>query len=423
MSDNAIRVEHLGKRYHIGRQQAHYKTLRESLVSAMQFPSRWLKGRKKQDDNTFWALNDISFEIKKGESVGIIGRNGAGKSTLLKVLSRITKPTTGRVELYGRVGSLLEVGTGFHPELSGRENIYLNGAILGMRRAEIERKFDEIVDFAEVEKFLDTQVKFYSSGMYMRLAFAVAAHLEPDILLVDEVLAVGDAEFQKKSLGKMGDVARQGRTVLLVSHSMNAIEQLCNSCIHLDKGKLKEYSSDVRMVVTRYLFGESDENVDQEWRNESGFSASTIFKPLRLSLSTESGDPLKMPVPNNQGVFIEIEGEMISLDPSFTIGYAIFTEDGNLLYWSYQTDTPEKEWPKLEKGRFIIRSKIPERFLNEGVYRIEMIAGLHYRTWLLEPGKNAPAVYLTVQGSLSDSPLWMIKRPGLLAPVFRWEKK
>ena len=262
MSDIAIRAEKVGKLYKIGAAQARYQTLRESLVDAAQAPFRKLQSvvrgePSRAQDNTFWALNDVSFEIKHGEAVGIIGRNGAGKSTLLKILSRITSPTRGRVDLYGRVGSLLEVGTGFHPELTGRENIFLNGAILGMSRVEITRKFDEIVDFSEVEKFLDTPVKFYSSGMYVRLAFAVAAHLEPEILMVDEVLAVGDAEFQKKCLGKMDDVAHQGRTVLFVSHNMVAIQNLCKNCIYIDNGKVN-INGPTEEVIKKYIFGMSN---------------------------------------------------------------------------------------------------------------------------------------------------------------------
>src|SRR5262245_5151575 len=218
----ALRVEGLGKEYRIGGRQERYRTIRDSLAAAVSARLR----RKQSDQERFWALKDVSFEVKKSEVLGVIGRNGAGKSTLLKILSRITEPTTGCAEIYGRVGSLLEVGTGFHNELTGRENIYLNGAILGMKRREIERKFDEIVAFAEVEKFIDTPVKHFSSGMYLRLAFAVAAHLETEILLVDEVLAVGDAEFQKKCLGKVGEVAQAGRTVLFVSHNMAALRSL-----------------------------------------------------------------------------------------------------------------------------------------------------------------------------------------------------
>jgi len=233
-----IKVENLSKQYRIGARRNPHPTLRESIAGAVRAPLNWLGRNGHSEDNTIWALKDLSFEVMPGEVVGIIGRNGAGKSTLLKILSRITEPTTGQVDLYGRVGSLLEVGTGFHTELSGRENIYLNGAILGMNRSEIDRKFDEIVAFAEVEKFIDTPVKQYSSGMYMRLAFAVAAHLEPEILVVDEVLAVGDAAFQKKCLGKMEDVAREGRTVLFVSHNMGAVSNLCKTGMFIDKGKI-----------------------------------------------------------------------------------------------------------------------------------------------------------------------------------------
>ena len=255
MSDIAIRVENLSKLYHIGALQQRHDTLRDALVATVS-PRQRPNRSTNSDDTDLWALRDVSFEVKRGEVVGIIGRNGAGKSTLLKILSRITEPTSGRAEIHGRVGSLLEVGTGFHPELTGRENIYLNGAILGMRRAEIDRKFDEIVAFAEIEKFLDTPVKRYSSGMYVRLAFAVAAHLEPEILLVDEVLAVGDADFQKKCLGKMGDVARKGRTVLFVSHNMGAIAALCTTGVFLEAGSaaLRGEAAQVVKAVRRWDF-------------------------------------------------------------------------------------------------------------------------------------------------------------------------
>jgi lipopolysaccharide transport system ATP-binding protein len=251
MSDLAIRVDQLGKQYRIGGTRLPYQTLRDQLRQTLTAPWRFWR-RPRPDDRRFWALRDVSFEVKRGDVVGIIGRNGAGKSTLLKILSRITEPTTGEVDLHGRVGSLLEVGTGFHPELTGRENVYLNGAILGMRREEIARKFDEIVAFAEVEKFIDTPVKHYSSGMYMRLAFAVAAHLEPEILVVDEVLAVGDAQFQEKCLGKMRSVAGQGRTVLFVSHNMQAIRQLCSRGVLLQQGKVAVGGS-VDRCVAEYL--------------------------------------------------------------------------------------------------------------------------------------------------------------------------
>jgi lipopolysaccharide transport system ATP-binding protein len=270
MSDTVIKVENLSKLYRIGSHQNDYRTLRDTIAQSFETsfslfrnlssyilhrPSAFsnrsssiLHHPSAVENGTIWALKDVSFEIKRGEVVGIIGRNGAGKSTLLKILSRITEPTEGYAEIHGRVGSLLEVGTGFHPELTGRENIYLNGAILGMRKAEIEQKFDEIVAFAEVEKFIDTPVKHYSSGMYVRLAFAVAAHLEPEILLVDEVLSVGDLTFQKKCLGRMGDVAKRGRTVIFVSHQMNQIRRLCDKCMLVDGGQLKNLGNTAEVV-------------------------------------------------------------------------------------------------------------------------------------------------------------------------------
>jgi lipopolysaccharide transport system ATP-binding protein len=250
-----IRVHNLSKRYCIGRFEP-YLTLRESIMRSVTAPARIARamvgGRARDGERHVWALRDVSFDVMPGEVLGLIGRNGAGKSTLLKLLARITEPSTGRAEIYGRVGSLLEVGTGFHLELTGRENIYLSGAILGMRRAEIQRKFDEIVSFAEVEKFIDTPVKHYSSGMHVRLGFAVAAHLEPEILLVDEVLAVGDAAFQKKCLGKIGDVARRGRTIIFVSHNMVSIESLCSSCLLISSGRLEAEGTPGRIVL-RYM--------------------------------------------------------------------------------------------------------------------------------------------------------------------------
>ena len=258
MSDLAIRVEGLTKRYRIGARRRRFQTLNDRLAEAAAALFRHLRSTfrhsnlQPSNDEFIWALNDVSFEVMQGEVVGIIGRNGAGKSTLLKILCRITAPTAGRAEVFGRVGSLLEVGTGFHPELTGRENVYLNGAILGMRKAEIDRKFDEIVAFAEIEKFLDTPVRRYSSGMAVRLAFAVAAHLEPEILLVDEVLAVGDAAFQRKCLGKMGEVAKEGRTVLFVSHNLAAIQALCQRGIWIDQGRI-DSDGESESVIEAYL--------------------------------------------------------------------------------------------------------------------------------------------------------------------------
>ena len=255
MSATIIHAEAVSKRYIIGHRRSKGDGLRHAFEQAVRNPLSWIRAKSrnwKDGNEEFWALKDVSFEVKQGDVVGIIGRNGAGKSTLLKILSRITQPTSGQIRIQGRVASLLEVGTGFHQDLTGRENIFLNGAILGMTKAEIKRKFDEIVAFSEIEKFLDTPVKRYSSGMYVRLAFAVAAHLEPEILIVDEVLAVGDAEFRKKCLGKMHNVANSGRTVLFVSHNMQAISTLCNSALYIDAGAIK-YSGDVQKAIEMYL--------------------------------------------------------------------------------------------------------------------------------------------------------------------------
>ncbi|MBI5849143.1 MAG: ABC transporter ATP-binding protein [Nitrospirae bacterium] len=290
MSDVAIRVDKLGKQYRIGKSQAGYQTFRESISGALVAPLRRLQriGKPNTQPETIWALKDVSFEIKRGEVVGIIGRNGAGKSTLLKILSRVTEPTEGCADIYGRVGSLLEVGTGFHPELTGRENIYLNGAILGMKRADIVRKFDEIVAFAEIEKFVDTPVKHYSSGMYLRLAFAVAAHLEPEILLVDEVLAVGDAAFQKKCLGKMGEVAREGRTVLFVSHNMAAIEALCPITFLVDHGTIVA-SGATAAVITKYMDITSSLSITETLENRVDRQGDGSIRVTSISIEDTEG--------------------------------------------------------------------------------------------------------------------------------------
>ncbi len=286
-----IQAEDLGKRYRIGGRKQAYGTLRDNIVSGVQASMHSLRGHGSENGRKeFWALRGVSFEVKRGQVVGIIGRNGAGKSTLLKILSRVTRPTVGRAVIHGSVGSLLEVGTGFHPELTGRENIYLNGAVLGMTKAEIDRKFDEIIEFAEIESFLDTPVKRYSSGMYMRLAFSIAAHLEPEILIVDEVLAVGDVAFQKKCLGKMGTVAHEGRTVLFVSHNMPTILSLCERVLWLDEAKVIEQGAP-RQVVQHYLeMQNASVLIPLEQRQDRSGDGSVRI----VSLTVESADPDKI---------------------------------------------------------------------------------------------------------------------------------
>jgi lipopolysaccharide transport system ATP-binding protein len=324
LTDTAIRVENLSKLYHIGKAQKRHDTLRDAIVGAFN-----VSASEHSNDDTIWALRDVSFEVKRGEVVGIIGRNGAGKSTLLKILSRITEPTRGRAIIDGRVGSLLEVGTGFHPELTGRENIYLNGAILGMKKAEIARKFDEIVAFAEIEKFLDTPVKHYSSGMYVRLAFAVAAHLEPEILLVDEVLAVGDAAFQKKCLGKMGDVAKEGRTVLFVSHNMAAVMALCQTGILLGEGKTM-FLGDVKEAVGEYQDSVLDVSttVDIKHRKDRGGDGS--IRIVSVAIASEKGKAIT-PM-SRLKITVGYESQRDLVNPGFLVGVYDANNTGVLFF-------------------------------------------------------------------------------------------
>jgi lipopolysaccharide transport system ATP-binding protein len=419
----AIRVRNLSKKYQIGAREARPTSFREALTGALASPFRRfqnLRGTSSQAE-TFWALKDVSFDIEEGEVVGVIGRNGAGKSTLLKILSQITEPTSGEVELHGRVGSLLEVGTGFHPELSGRENIYLNGAILGMKREEITKRFDEIVAFAEVEQFLDTPVKRYSSGMYMRLAFAVAAHLEPEILVVDEVLAVGDAEFQRKCLGKMNEVSKQGRTVLFVSHNMNAIEALCNKALLLRCGEICSFSNEVRQVLMSYLNGGSGDSALTQWRNPGRAFANLWFRPIRFFIGNSDASMITDPVRNDSDFYVYVEGEVGRSDPALQIGYRLVNSDGVTLFWSLTTDSADYEWPKLNLGKCLLRSSIPKRMLNEGDYHLELSISLNYREWICQPGRDAPSIRLSVQGGLSDSPYWTSRRNGLFAPQIPWK--
>lgn len=424
-----IDVKNLGKKYTLyHRQRDDNSSLRDFITNGARTISKKIFSPFATNSSAisasedFWALKDVSFEVEQGDRIGIIGRNGAGKSTLLKILSRITEPTTGSIRIKGRVASLLEVGTGFHPELTGRENIYLNGAMLGMHRNEIRRKFDEIVDFAEIEKFLDTPVKRYSSGMYVRLAFAVAAYLEQEILIVDEVLAVGDAAFQNKCLGKMGDISRSdGRTVLFVSHNMNAIEQLCSKLMLIERGKCTGYEDDVRKSINNYLFNHEKESETIEWVSVDDRFDNQWFNPIGIYISDGMGNKQVSALNNNEDYYVCIQGLIKQADPSLQIGYAIFNEEGSLLYWSCQTDGKEEEWPILEVGRYILRSKLPKRLFNEGRYRVELLVALYYKQWLSEPGVNAPSINVTIQGGLSDSPHWMIKRPGVLAPVLNWQ--
>ncbi|MFA6518494.1 MAG: ABC transporter ATP-binding protein [Candidatus Shapirobacteria bacterium] len=415
MSDTIIKVENLGKKYQIGAKEPYY-SLRDQIANLWNF-------NKKKAVEEFWALKDVNFEVKRGEAVGIIGRNGAGKSTLLKILSQITPPTTGKITMNGRVASLLEVGTGFNQELTGRENIFLNGAILGLSRKEIRKKFDEIVAFSEIEKFLDTPVKRYSSGMYVRLAFAIAANLEPDILIVDEVLAVGDAQFQKKCLGKMDEVSKkEGRTVLFVSHNMGAIEKLCKKVIVLDQGNIKDDTNNVLKAIKNYSYS-NNEGVGKknaEWlKREKQFAGD--FIPLRYSITNEKGQLRDMPVRNDDDIWIQIEGECKADDLNINLSNVIYDADNNVVFVSTTYDGDEDSWPKFMKGKIRLLNKIPKHFLNQGEYRIVLTAKFNKGDWIIGLSNDCPTVNLEIQGGLSNSPYWIDRRMGMMAPILEWK--
>ncbi|MEH1863684.1 MAG: polysaccharide ABC transporter ATP-binding protein [Nostoc sp.] len=371
MSENMISVENLSKKYIISHEQegrTSYKALRDVIADgATSFAKAFIKpsGKKKPNParEEFWALEDISFDIQQGEAIGVIGRNGAGKSTLLKILSRITEPTKGRIAIKGRVASLLEVGTGFHPELTGRENIYLNGSVLGMSRVEIKKKFDEIVAFADIEKFLDTPVKRYSSGMYVRLAFSVAAHLEPEILIVDEVLAVGDSAFQKKCLGKMGDVAtKEGRTVLFVSHSMQAISQLTKRCILLSKGSV-QFDGHSGKAIQLYLAGQKDDSVLPGYYQAPINKTGNHLAWVKAHTSEEEGI-------HCWGKPITFEFALHITEPHESLRFSFqivnFLQQPICIFWFFESDAPFHR----EAGTFILRCEIPKFRLYMGSYTL-----------------------------------------------------
>ena len=415
-----VRFESVGKRYALHHQQRPaYNTLRDTIADgAKSLVRRVLRpgsGSVKRTVEDFWALRDISFDIKQGERLGIIGRNGAGKSTLLKVLSRITEPTTGRIHLKGRVAVLLEVGTGFHPELTGRENIFLNGAILGMSRAEIQSKFDAIVDFSEVEAFLDMPVKRYSSGMYVRLAFAVAAHLEPEILVVDEVLAVGDAAFQRKSLGKMEAVAREGRTVLFVSHNLGAIQNLCTSCVLLKQGKLVEHGEPSK-VVGRYL-------------SEGAVAASAFTqehrpdKPINLRsvlLATTTGETTHE-FGFEQALRITIEYEVNEPISGVSVWIGVRTIEQVQAFCSSDTDVDDKLLGERAKGHYKTEIDLPEKWLNAGMYFI--VVGITRYPDLTTYDRVECASFVIHDTGTPEQIRTGNTRPGILQPFLPWRSE
>ena len=411
MSDVAIRVFDLGKQYRIGGTREPYKTFREAVTGVASAPLRvFSRNGHGKEENTFWALKDVNFEIKRGEVVGVIGRNGAGKSTLLKILSRITEPTTGGADIYGRVGSLLEVGTGFHSELTGRENIYLSGAILGMRRAEIDKRFDEIVAFAEVEKFIDTPVKHYSSGMYLRLAFAVAAHLEPEILLVDEVLAVGDAAFQKKCLGKMGDVAKEGRTVLFVSHNMVAVHSLCTRALYLGKGKL-EGDGGVNKIVSLYLKQIQSQNESGEWQHPDGAPGIRELKIRRVQAIANSNSKGSL-ISMQTSIRVETEFWVLESDVQLHITFHLVNDYGIVVLTT--GSTPERR----KMGLYCSSFTLPGNLLNSGGYSLKLL--------IVQNGNKVIFTHDNIASfnviDLSEREHgWMGREPGAVQPNLNWE--
>ncbi len=371
---------------------------------------------RRQEKETFWALKDINFDIKKGDVVGIIGRNGAGKSTLLKVLSRITEPTTGEIRLYGRVGSLLEVGTGFHPELTGRENIYLNGAILGMRRREIDRHFDEIVDFAGVEKFLDTPVKRYSSGMYVRLAFAVAAHLNPEILIVDEVLSVGDAEFQKKCLGKMGEVAKAGRTVLLVSHNMAAVRQLCKYSILIVNGSIEAYDNSFDVVNTYFNTHINNTNGKLVWNDIDIAPESDVLKLISIEIKDLNGN-ISNQRPIDEQTLIELKYLYYEDVNNARIVIEIISFDGTIIFQTGPEDIHVNDFI-IKKGIYKSTCLIPANFLNTGDYYLNVVAHIPNKRFILNGNIR---MKFNILQSIDIGGYG--KRPGWIRPILNWNVK
>jgi lipopolysaccharide transport system ATP-binding protein len=429
MSNIAILTKGISKQYRIG-QQIKYKAFRDVLSNGLKKPLNKVNfifrrmettsAQRENVNNYFWALKDISFEIKHGEAIAVIGRNGAGKSTLLKILSRITAPTKGEVEIRGRVGSLLEVGTGFHPELTGRENIILNGAILGMRRKEILNKFDEIVDFAEIDKFINTPVKHYSSGMYVRLAFAVAAHFEPEILLVDEVLAVGDAHFQKKCLGKMGEVSKMGRTVIFVSHNMMAVNNLCTKAILLDQGKIVD-SGNVTSVIEKYLSVEKNFEGEVSWKTPDEAPGNHLVKLKAIRIYSNNIVTDSPSVACDMEIQIDFwnlreGGRWIGIHLINALGQLLFTTNNVL---SNISKGDEYSGENYSQGLFRAKCTIPKYLLNPGKHSIDLFINGRVALDSILSKKNI--ISFTVVESDEIRKSYFGEWKGAVRPILNWE--
>lgn len=411
MSDTVIKVENISKRYRLGLKEKKADTFAEQMVNVLKYPIdnfRRIQNLGKfdlqEEEGVHWALKDVSFEVKQGDVLGIIGKNGAGKSTLLKILSKITEPTSGRIEVNGRIAALLEVGTGFHPELSGRENIYMNGTILGMTRREIDKKLDEIIDFSGVEKFIDTPIKFYSSGMKVRLGFSVAAHLEPEILVIDEVLAVGDYEFQKKCLGKMEQVSKgEGRTILFVSHNMAAVKSLCNKSLILKDGTDEDFG-DTDSIVKNYLSNKINSTRQISW--ESSEWDNEFIIPVRLALVCKND---LITVNDSFNIVFEIKNKLN--EAILNISLVISTQDDIVVFNSISKPIPTKH------GRVIYTCEIPDNFLNDGIYTIRILIVKDNRKALIDLQSIMSFEIMDAKREIE----WYGKWTGVVRPNLKWE--
>ena len=419
MEPVAVRIEGVGKRYRIGALHPGYATLREMLGDALAAPFRRLRGYDSRRSETIWALRDVNMEVRRGDLIGVIGHNGAGKSTLLKILSRITRPTAGEVEIRGRVGSLLEVGTGFHPDLTGRENIYLNGAILGMRRVEIRKKFDEIVAFSELEKFIETPVKFYSSGMYVRLAFSVAAHLEPEILIMDEVLAVGDAAFQQKCLDKMRDIRLQGRTIFFVSHDLAAVTRLCKRVVLLEAGRVTA-EGQPQEVVNRYLNSSWKAGAERVWPEGVDAPGGSVVRLRRARVCDEQGRTASA-FDVREPVNIELTYDVLEEGHALVPVVELYNEEGAEVF---STHDAGQEWRRRERprGRYTSAAHIPGNLLAEGSLIAHVSVMSHFPSTILHARESNAVAFQVVDepGGLSARGDYVGPIPGVVRPLLEW---
>ncbi|CAN5680536.1 ABC transporter ATP-binding protein [soil metagenome] len=418
MQPTVVQIENVSKRYRIGGVHPGYMTFREMVGDAIAAPLRRLRGIN-SDYQVLWALREVNLEIRQGELVGIIGHNGAGKSTLLKILSRITRPTKGRVEILGRVGSLLEVGTGFHPDLTGRENVYLSGAILGMRRVEIERKFDQIVAFAEMEKFVETAVKFYSSGMYVRLAFSVAAHLEPEILIMDEVLAVGDAAFQQKCLDKMHDIRREGRTILFVSHNIPAVTRLCKRAILLEAGQVVA-DGEPHKVVNRYLSSNWKAGAQRVWSDDAEAPGDAIVRLRRVGVYDERGETTTV-IDIHRSFRIEVSYDVYQAGHVLLPVVELCNEEGIEVFSTHDTN---EEWRRRERspGRHTSGVTVPGNLLAEGSLLAHVSVMSHFPATILHLRETNAVAFQVVDREEVNTARgdYVGPMPGVVRPLLEW---